>query len=456
MISSKTDITISDMPLSWRHIRILSVASLGQFIGTALATLIGIVIPMIQLVIHPELSSIEQGILACCSLVGIMVSSPIVGKLSDDYGYLFFFRLSPTIIFIASLIAFFFGDNRIILAVSFFLMGCGIGGDYCLDSDYISELMPKKWKLFMVGVAKSTAALGTIVICFVCFFLLKDWNDPEMWNRLMLLMAIISLIMILVRIPFSESPKWLLLKGEKQKAIKAVHYFLGDNVQLDDDDKVDNVDANRVSWKYMFKGENLKKVIFSGVPWACEGFGVYGIGTFMPILLLSLGIHPESAGKYEQIIWSVERSGYVNIFVLLGFVIGLLLVRKFNHVKTQTMGFVFSALGILIMIIAYNNHLAAWIALGGFMMFELFLNLGPHLLTFILPPQIYEIKDRSTGTGIADAFGKLGAVIGVLAVPILLHYGGTDTVLITTMIITLIGGIVTYYYGRDILPWDKK
>ena len=91
MINSISNITISDMPLSWRHIRILSVASLGQFIGTALATLIGIVIPMIQLVIHPELSSIEQGILACCSLVGIMVSSPIVGKLSDDYGYLFFF-----------------------------------------------------------------------------------------------------------------------------------------------------------------------------------------------------------------------------------------------------------------------------------------------------------------------------------------------------------------------------
>ena len=74
------------------------VAALGQVAGAGIATLAGIVIPMLQLILHPELSSFEQGAVACCSLVGIMIGSMLFGAWSDRTGYLLFFRLCPALL----------------------------------------------------------------------------------------------------------------------------------------------------------------------------------------------------------------------------------------------------------------------------------------------------------------------------------------------------------------------
>ena len=59
----KNSVNVADMPLRWGHFRVLIVASLGQAIGQGLATLVGIIIPMMQLMMHPELSAGMQGIL---------------------------------------------------------------------------------------------------------------------------------------------------------------------------------------------------------------------------------------------------------------------------------------------------------------------------------------------------------------------------------------------------------
>ncbi|MDE6510998.1 MAG: MFS transporter, partial [Muribaculaceae bacterium] len=63
-------IDMADMKIGPRQIFIMTAASLGQFIGQGLATLVGIVIPLIQLVAHPELSSGIQGLMGCISLIG--------------------------------------------------------------------------------------------------------------------------------------------------------------------------------------------------------------------------------------------------------------------------------------------------------------------------------------------------------------------------------------------------
>ena len=51
----------------------LIAASLGQLTGAGLATLIGVVLPMIRIVRTEGLSSFAQGAVACTSLVGILI-----------------------------------------------------------------------------------------------------------------------------------------------------------------------------------------------------------------------------------------------------------------------------------------------------------------------------------------------------------------------------------------------
>ena len=64
-------VDLATMPMGRRQIGIVLIASLGQFIGQGLATRVGIVIPLMQLAAHPELSAAVQGIMGCIYLKGM-------------------------------------------------------------------------------------------------------------------------------------------------------------------------------------------------------------------------------------------------------------------------------------------------------------------------------------------------------------------------------------------------
>lgn len=459
-------VNMDTMSLRWGHYRVLIVASMGQVIGAGLATLVGVILPMIQLLRHPELTSFQQGMTGCTSLIGITMGSLVFGRLSDKYGYLFFFRLCPLIVLAASLFTF-FSDDLPGLITGLFVMGLGIGGGYSLDSDYISEIMPRRWRLFMVGVAKASSSVGNILVAVACFFLLKEWRDPELWNRLLLIITALSSLMVLSRIRFAQSPGWLMAHGRPAKAEAAVRYFLGPDVEVavgadmetgEIRNRPKKKDVPKVSWAQLFQGENLKRVVFSGIPWACEGLGVYGIGVFLPILVMALGLDSTAKeggtateGIY-RIINSVEITAWINFFILPGFVLGLYLINRWYHVRIQVWGFILCAVGLLLLLIAYEYHLPAWMAIAGFMIFELFLNAGPHLMTFIIPSQIYPVADRGEGAGLAAALGKVGAVLGVLFIPMLLVWGGVELVLWVSIVVQVIGAVVTGMVGKKVLP----
>lgn len=478
-------VNMDTMPLRWGHYWVLIVASMGQIVGAGLATLVGVIIPMIQIIRHPELTSLQQGLIGCTSLIGITIGSLLFGRLSDKYGYLFFFRLCPLIVLSASLLAYFTATLPW-LVVGLFLMGLGIGGGYSLDSDYISEIMPQRWRLFMVGVAKAASSLGNILVALICFFLLKDWHNPELWNRLLLIVSVFALVMILSRIHFAQSPGWLMSHNRPAEAEVAVRFFLGSDVEVIEkgqagetgihhhigaDMEVGEIrnrqrkaDVEKVTLSKLFHGKNLKRVIFSGVPWACEGLGVYGIGVFLPILVMALGLEPANGtvigGKaieaFHRIVNSVEITVWINLFILPGFALGLFLVNRWYHVRIQVWGFVLCAVGLILLLVAYKFHLPIWLAVAGFMMFELFLNAGPHLMTFIIPSQIYPVADRGEGAGLAAAIGKMGAVLGVLFIPMLLSWGGAELVLVVSIIVQLLGAVITGVIGKDVLPDKKK
>ncbi|MDE5998374.1 MAG: MFS transporter [Muribaculaceae bacterium] len=445
--TSKT-VDLATMPLGARQIFIMIVASLGQFIGQGLATLVGIVIPLIQLVAHPELSSGIQGLMGCISLIGIMVGTVVFGRLSDRYGYLFFFRLCPLIILATSLICVFIHAVPVLL-VCLFLMGFAIGGEYSLDPDYISELMPAKWRTFMVGLAKALASAGSAVVAIICYVMITKSKNPAIWSDLFYITGIIGAIMFVSRLWFAQSPQWLMSRGHTAEAQKAVEKFLGPNVRMISDVAAATSSKPQAKPESMgaFIKEHLRKIILTGVPWACEGLGVYGIGIFLPVLIMSFKIDslPATAPEIEHITHSVGLTFVLTLVMMLGFGLGLYLLKKENHVRMQIVGFWGSAIGLGLLMAAYLCHWPSWVAIAGFVIFELFLNAGPHLITFILPSQVYAIENRGTGTGIAAGIGKAGAVAGAFIIPVLLKSGGPTTVMIVSIAVMVAGALITYF-----------
>ncbi|MDE7160022.1 MAG: sugar porter family MFS transporter [Muribaculaceae bacterium] len=450
---STGEVCLSTMPLGWRHYRIVFTASLGQLIGTALATMVSVMIPMIQIVSHPELSSFMQGLMGAMDLIGIAAGSVVIGKLTDRYGYLLFFRLCPVMILLAAVMGLIWPTVAVTL-VSLFLMGFAIGGEYSLDSDYVSELLPIKWRSTMVGVTKAASALGNILVAGACWALLLYWNAATAWPKLLWMMVLISGIMIASRIHFAGSPYWLAEHGRLKEGEAAAKYLLGDDVTLDlaqieaDEKKKAEEKSNRTGLR-SFIAKNGRKIILTGVPWACEGLGVYGIGVFLPILLLALGIGHESPGasQYMHVTYSVKMTFWISCVMLPGFIIGLVLIPKMRSVKILSWGFYLSAASLVLLWLGYDLKWHAAITVVAFMLFELFLNAGPHLITYVLPPEVYPVKDRSLGSGIAACLGKVGAVLAVFFIPLMLKWGGVNLVLIVSTVTMIVGGLITTVFS---------
>lgn len=432
---------LKDMPLRRADYRIVAVSSMEQLIGGALSTVIGVMLPMMQLTLHPELPSWLQGLLGAMGLIGIGIGSLLIGRISDDKGYLLTFRLCPVAIMLGSLICLFF-PNLVGLIAGLLIIGIGVGGGYSLDSAYISELLPEKWRLFMVGVAKATCSIGFIGAAVVCALLLRWHPDPKYWNTMILVIFVLGLITLLLRIRWAESPKWLLVKGRKAEAQKATEYFLGKDVQI-----ATTVEPQPKAAKFSVK-DNLSRIIFSGIPWACEGLAVYGFSVFLPVLVMALGIESSHTVGIHKIIDSVWVTAAVNFFILPGFIFGLIMMRKVNNVKMLYTGFLFSAVGLVLLLASYLlKWPVAWMILG-FVIFELALNAGPHLITFIIPSRIYPVAELGVGNGIAALIGKVGAVGGVILMPILLELGGMTLVLGVSAGVMLLGAVVGMVYGK--------
>lgn len=452
MLSTPTP--ICKMPFTGRSLWIVAVSSMEQIIGTALSTVVGVMLPMLQLTLHPEMPAFMQGFIGAIGLVGIAVGSALIGKLSDRQGYLLWFRLCPLLIVIGALLCLLF-PHRGMLMLGMVVSGLGVGGGYSLDSAYISELMPERWRQTMVGIAKATCALGFIGAAVVCHIIISHDPNPHIWPRMILVILVLGVATLLMRIHWAESPKWLVEHGRMAEAQQAIAVFFGKNSGVlpnDPTKPVPTAPNTPATWLSMFRGENLKRVIFSGVPWACEGLGVYGFGVFLPALVMVLGLDHPSMHGMAKVANSVEITAIVNVFILPGFVAGLLLMHRMSHLRMLTMGFVGSALGLGALLVGYVLHLPSWEMMLGFLVFELALNGGPHLLTYIIPTAIYPVDVRGTGNGIAAMFGKVGGIVGVVIMPILIHAGGAVLVLAVSIVVMLLGAAISYLYGRTLLP----
>lgn len=443
MIAQKK-VPITLMPLKPRHWYLFIVSSMEQIIGAALSTTMGVVIPLILFLGSPDLTSLEQGLLGSAGLIGIALGSVVFGRLMDTFGYLFWFRFCPVLVVIGSLGAF-CAESVPWLFLCLFLIGVSVGGGYSLDSAYLSEIMPEKWVTFFVGLAKATCSLGFVGAAVFGYFLLKHFS-AAVWPYLFFGVGFLGVLTFCLRIFWAESPDWLMAHNKSAEAQKAVEFFLGPEAEVPPLTKKE--EGRELTWKEMFSGRNFEKVIFSGVPWACEGLCVYGFSVFLPILVMALGLHSDSSVGQDKVLSSIEMTIYINIFIVAGFALGLWILEKVNIVQLSGIGFILSAVALGVLLLVFHYKWDIWVTFAGFILFELALNAGPHLTSFIIPSKIYSIEELGAGTGIAAMLGKVGAIFGVFLTPMFLEIGGVTLVLLISLAVQLLGAMVIYVCGK--------
>jgi SP family arabinose:H+ symporter-like MFS transporter len=203
------------------------VTALGGFLfGFDTAVISGTV----SLVKHDfNLDAFHEGWFVSCALLGCIVGVSFSGKLSDQYGRKIVLILSA-ILFLASAIGCMFSDSFTVLVVFRLIGGLGIGVASMVSPLYISEFSPSRFRGMMVSLYQLALTVGIVLAYFSNAYLANHTNDlfggalttkifsQEVWRAMLGLGALPAGIFLVCLFLVPESPRWLMVKGQEQKA----------------------------------------------------------------------------------------------------------------------------------------------------------------------------------------------------------------------------------------------
>ena len=248
-----------------------------------------------------------------------------------------------------------------------------------------------------------------------------------------------------------ESSKWLASKGESKKAAKNLSIITDDKIKLT------KRIVRKTKYTDIFKPNFFKLTVLSAVPWFLMDVAFYGIGIFTPSILSKL--FKNTAHNFiEKDLHSIQAALFVDIFLVIGIVIAIILIKKRGMVKLSSFGFY--GMGIGMLLLAFSIHLLNTpyytpIIMIGFIMFYLCVNAGPNPMTFMIPARVYPTELRATGHGFSAAFAKTGATVGIVLLPWMQNQMGIFGMALFMAVVCFSGGIITQFFAYLIIK-DKQ
>jgi MFS transporter, PHS family, inorganic phosphate transporter len=174
-------------------------------------------------------------------------------------------------------------------------------------------------------------------------------------------------------------------------------------------------------------------------------FAYYGNTVSSPLVLAALGAHNSLLKK------TLTQLVIFAVFAAPGYVASILTMDKLGRKTIQCVGFAMMAFafGVMALVPNIESQAVPFVVIYGVSFF--FTEFGPNATTFVYPSEIFPVRVRSTGHGIAAALGKLGGFLGVFTFPFLMHWHGLLTAECAAAIVSLLGLIAT----TTLLPETK-
>ncbi len=351
-------------------------------------------------------------VLSISAILGNLVGGLLLGHLGDLFGrrrvFLWdvgFFVVMPLLSAVA--------PSLLLLAAFRFLLGVGIGGNYPLASVLLSETSPassRGSRVALLGLSWTAGALTSYALGAL-LFPLGSLALP------ILFLAVVppAVVVVVLRQRLSESGEW-----HRQMSGRTLR------------ERMSRASVGRLAESGIRKGTT-----YAAGFWFLFDIVQYGVSLFLPLLLVAFGhLHGRSALMVSALLYSGE---------LLGTLVGIRLVDVVGRRTLQLTGFAAMAAGLL---------LAAAFPLSSALLLLLLLFLvttgvgvGPGIMEFVYPPELFPTEIRATGSGFALTMSRLGAFIGILVVPVLFA-----TVVDSTRYLFLLYGAIAV--GAFLLTWS--
>ena len=421
-------------------------------------------------------SESQLGNLSSSFSAGLTAGAFIWGVLVDIIGRYWAFNFT---VLIASIFGLCIGAsntyNTVLVLTAF--IGIGIGGNIPIDTTITLECLPqgRRWLLPTLSVFQP---LGVVICAAIAYGLVPN-NTCEItdacntvpdgqpcchkednwgWRYLMFTLGSLTMFIFFLRFVlfrFQESPKFLLYRGQDEKAIKVIqhiakynhvecHLTLEDFESLTSDDSstgtndtdrsgapilgsgISQANASakeKISlefsrFKYLFSTFTMAR--FTILVWIIYMFDYWGFtiaGGILPTILLrrniQLGVSLTST--YRNYI-------FIYIFGIPGVLLGTV-IYKYRWISLLVSSALF---GACLFIFTAVNSQASYIGINGLVYF--FQSMFNAIL-YGWTPEGFPAPVRGTASGVASFWGRIFSIIAPIAAARVLATGDTDAVL---------------------------
>lgn len=404
------------------------------------------------------LNAAMEGWYVSSALVGCVIGVSFAGWLSDKYGRKKVLLLAATLFTISALGCALI-DSFSALVLYRLVGGMGVGMASMLSPMYISEMSPPAIRGRLVALYQLAIAVGILGSYFINAWLLHQsaGNDffidnklilifkSEVWRAMLGMESIPAIVFFILLLTVPESPRWLTLKGNINKAKTILIKSIGkEEAELEIKEIQDSLETEKKS-RYLILEPGIKLAIFLGVSLAVlqQFTGIDAIIYYGPRIMEQAGFALNDALGSQVII------GVINMLFTL---LAIWKIDKFGRKPLLLSG----TLGMFISVIAIGFLFYFDKAEGIFLLSLILIfiasfafSLGP--VVWVILSEIYPTKIRGRAMSIATMAVWIGTSMIGQFIPLSLDNLGPAT----TFWIFGFFCIPTMWIGWKIMPETK-
>jgi MFS family permease len=430
----------------------------GTLLDGFVIFVLGVAMPLIIAEFH--LAPDVVGLIGASLVVGAVFGAGLGGPIADHLGRKKL-MLADMIIVSAGAATSALANGSVMLFIGQLLVGVGVGIDFPVSSSYISEVLPKRTRARMMVATIACQSVGMLLAAVTTLVLLRNVDSAQTWRLFLATEGVVAFLFFFLRLSEPDSPHWLMARGRFVEAAQAFIRIMPEQREavLQITRNVGNqslatvvAPAKPPGIAILFSRAYRARTALVAVPWFLMDIATYGVGLFTPIILGAIDISGQRSGVIAHDLADARGSSAIDLFLFLGFLLGIWAVPRFGRIRMQAIGFASMTVGMLLLMIAVhlsNSSLQIPLVFAGFILFNLLMNAGPNSTTFTLAPILFPTQLRATASGFAAAVAKIGATFGVFVLPILKGKFGVPAVLGMVVAVSVLGLVVTLVFGRE-------
>jgi MFS transporter, putative metabolite:H+ symporter len=279
------------LPITRTHRWATTAVGLGLFFEFYEVFLAGVLSSVLVKEFHLSKAALPP--LLASTFIGMFLGALLLGRFADRFGRRGAFLLNLGCYSVFSLVGA-FSPNAVMLLITRFLAGIGLGAEPPLADTYLTDLLPARRRGRFIALAYTLAFLGVPVVGFLA----QGLTEAEIlgipgWRWMFVFGALGGMLVFALRTGLPESPRWLHSVGRTDEAERVVAAFEDEaraaGHHLEPAAEPAAPEPRAVTPRALLRPPYARRTGMMVIFHLLQTFGYYGFGTLVPLVLAAKG-----------------------------------------------------------------------------------------------------------------------------------------------------------------------